>query len=92
MSARPITIMRARSKREAVGKARRETGKSQFKQVRFSPNRRNHGLITGWRFSRILSKRMRKHGRHEETRTPDLYRVNPARIGFSTSYKCVETA
>jgi len=31
--------------------------------------------ITGWKISGILSI-PGKYGRHEETRTPDLYRVN----------------
>src|SRR5271166_155198 len=47
--------------------------------------RRRDGCSRGSKFNKI-------NGRHEETRTPDLYRVNPARIGFSTTCKCVETA
>jgi hypothetical protein len=33
-----------------------------------------------------------KNGRHEETRTPDLYRVNLALLGFTTTYKYAEAA
>jgi hypothetical protein len=33
-----------------------------------------------------------RNGRHEETRTPDLYRVNLALFGFTTTYKHVEVA
>jgi hypothetical protein len=35
---------------------------------------------------------LEKNGRHEETRTPDLYRVNLASLDFTTTYNCVGTA
>jgi hypothetical protein len=33
-----------------------------------------------------------KNGEREETRTPDVYRVNLAPIGFTTTYKAAGTA
>jgi hypothetical protein len=32
------------------------------------------------------------YGRHEETRTPDLYRVNLTTLRFSTTYNTAGTA
>ena len=48
---------------------------------------------TGFR-SRLESeyKAFKMNGRHEETRTPDLYRVNRLTLGFSTTYSTVGTA
>ena len=40
----------------------------------------------------VAGEVIEKDGRHEETRTPDLYRVNLALLGFTTTYKCVEAA
>ena len=40
----------------------------------------------------IAGEVIERNGRHEETRTPDLYRVNLALVGFSTTYNRVETA
>jgi integrase len=41
---------------------------------------------------RVVAEVIEKNGRHEGTRTPDLYRVNLALLGFTTTYKCVEVA
>ena len=40
----------------------------------------------------MIAAKAKKNGRHEETRTPDLYRVNLARIGFTTTYNRAGTA
>ena len=33
----------------------------------------------------VLAKSKKRNGRHEETRTPDLYRVKKDSVGFSTT-------
>ena len=40
----------------------------------------------------FIFKSFKMNGRHEETRTPDLYRVNLPALGFSTTYNTVGTA
>ena len=39
-----------------------------------------------------IAKPLKKNGRHEETRTPDLYRVKIARTDFTATYKTAGTA
>ena len=40
--------------------------------------------------STVAAEVIEKNGRHEGTRTPDLYRVKIRLLGFTTTYKCVE--
>jgi hypothetical protein len=40
----------------------------------------------------VPAELLERYGRHVGTRTPDLYRVKVALLGFTETYKCVEVA